>query len=136
MARHHGLERRASPLFVEIFKLDLGEHTVILQTRGEALEKIQNRLVTGLGQRDERGRSSHLVSNDLREWTPLCNLHRSFPAFAVSGVAVRDDELLLAGRVFVDKTPFGWGLLRSDGRNFEARPVPLPLAPPRTIGQG
>ena len=35
---------------------------------------------------------------------------------------------MLAGRVFVDDTAFGWGLLCSDGRNFEARPVPLPLA--------
>ena len=78
--------------------------------------------------RSEHGRSSHLVSTDLCEWSHLTQLVSSFPAFAVSGVAVRDDELLLAGRVFVDDTAFGWGLLRSDGRNFEARPVPLPLA--------
>jgi hypothetical protein len=78
--------------------------------------------------RSEHGRSSHLVSTDLCEWTHLTQLVSSFPSFAVSGVAVRDDDLLLAGRVFVDNTAFGWGLLRSDGRNFEARPVPLPLA--------
>ena len=78
--------------------------------------------------RSEHGRSSHLVSTDLCEWSHLTQLVSSFPAFAVSGVVVGDDELLLAGRVFVDNTAFGWGLLRSDGRNFEARPVPLPLA--------
>jgi hypothetical protein len=78
--------------------------------------------------RNERGRSSHLVSTDLVDWVPLPDLAHSFPAFAVSGVAARDNELLLAGRVYVDDTPFGWGLLRSDGRTFEARPVPLPLA--------
>jgi hypothetical protein len=78
--------------------------------------------------RSDAGRSSHLVSTDLREWTPLLQLAHSFPAFAVSGVAVRNGEMLLAGRIFVDNTAFGWGLLRSDGRSFEARPVPLPLA--------
>ncbi|MCU1361182.1 MAG: hypothetical protein JWN99_2471, partial [Ilumatobacteraceae bacterium] len=78
--------------------------------------------------RNERGRSSHLVSTDLCRWTAFPNLVTSFPAFAVSGVAVRENDLLLAGRVFVDNTAFGWGLLRSDGRVFEARPVPLPLA--------
>jgi hypothetical protein len=78
--------------------------------------------------RNERGRTSHLVSHDLVEWRSLTNLDDSFPTFAVAGVAVRDDELLLVGRVFIDDTAFGWGLLRSDGRTFEARPVPLPLA--------
>jgi hypothetical protein len=78
--------------------------------------------------RSEHGRSSHLVSTDLRHWAPLSQLTDSFPAFAVSGAAVRNGDLLLAGRIFVDNTAFGWGLLRSDGRNFEARPVPLPLA--------
>jgi hypothetical protein len=77
---------------------------------------------------DERGRSSHLVSTDLGEWRQLHELASCFPAFAVSGVAVSDDGLLLAGRLFVEDTPFGWGLLRSDGSTFEARPVPLPLA--------
>lgn len=78
--------------------------------------------------RSEHGRSAHLMSTDLREWSPLSKLTDSFPAFAVSGAAVRNGDLLLAGRIFVDNTAFGWGLLRSDGRNFEARPVPLPLA--------
>ena len=78
--------------------------------------------------RCERGRSWHLVSDDLCRWTHLSQVVSSFPSFAVSGAAVRDGDLLLAGSVFVDKTAFGWGLLRSDGRNFEARPVPLPLA--------
>jgi hypothetical protein len=78
--------------------------------------------------RSEHGRSSHLVSPDLAEWTLLPQLADSFPAFAVSGVAGRPGDLLLAGRIFVDNTAFGWGLLRSDGRMFEARPVPLPLA--------
>jgi hypothetical protein len=78
--------------------------------------------------RSELGRSSHLVSTDLCNWTHLPQLVSSFPAFAVSGAVVRGGELLLAGRVFDDDTAFGWGLLRSDGRNFEARPVPLPLA--------
>jgi hypothetical protein len=78
--------------------------------------------------RSEHGRSSHLVSTDLCRWTHLTQMVSSFPAFAVSGVAIRNGDLLLAGRVFVDNTAFGWGLLRSDGRNFEARPVPLPLA--------
>ena len=78
--------------------------------------------------RSEHGRSSHLISTDLREWAALSQLTDSFPAFAVSGAAVRNGDLLLAGRIFVDSTAFGWGLLRSDGRSFEARPVPLPLA--------
>jgi hypothetical protein len=78
--------------------------------------------------RSEQGRSSHLVSTDLCRWTQLTQLGTSFPAFAVAGVAVRNGHLLLAGRVFVDNTAFGWGMLRSDGRTFEARPVPLPLA--------
>lgn len=78
--------------------------------------------------RSDTGRSSHLVSTDLREWTPLLQLSHSYPAFAVSGAAVRNGDVLLVGRIFVDNTAFGWGLLRSDGRSFEARPVPLPLA--------
>jgi hypothetical protein len=78
--------------------------------------------------RSEHGRSSHLVSTDLCSWTQLTSMISSFPAFAVAGAAVCGSDLLLAGRVFVDNTAFGWGLLRSDGRAFEARPVPLPLA--------
>jgi hypothetical protein len=78
--------------------------------------------------RSEHGRSTHLVSPDLVEWTSLYQLAASFPAFAVSGAAIRNGDLLLVGRVFVDNTAFGWGLLRSDGLTFEARPVPLPLA--------
>jgi hypothetical protein len=78
--------------------------------------------------RSQHGRSSHLVSHDLRTWSPQLQLSISFPAFAVSGAAVRNDHLMLLGRVFVDNTAFGWGLLRSDGLSFEARPVPLPLA--------
>lgn len=78
--------------------------------------------------RNEVGRSSHFVSNDLRSWTVRDVLSVGFPAFAVSGAAVSDGDLLLAGRVFVDNTAFGWGLLRSDGHSFQARPVPLPLA--------
>jgi hypothetical protein len=78
--------------------------------------------------RNERGRSSHLVSTDLCQWTPLSELVTSFPTFGVSGVAVTDHGLLLAGRLFVDDTAFGWGLLLGDGRTFAARPVPLPLA--------
>jgi hypothetical protein len=76
----------------------------------------------------EHGRSSHLVSPDLCTWTQLTQMISSFPAFAVSGAAVREHELVLTGRVFVDDTAFGWGLLRSDGRSFEAQPVPLPIA--------
>ncbi|MGE0139117.1 MAG: hypothetical protein AB7L17_17665 [Ilumatobacteraceae bacterium] len=78
--------------------------------------------------RSERGRTSHLISTDLCTWTQLMQVASSFPAFAVAGAAVCGADLLLAGRVFVDNTAFGWGLLRSDGRAFEARPVPLPLA--------
>lgn len=76
----------------------------------------------------ERARSLHLVSSDLADWQPLDGLSSSFPAFAVTGATVRQGELLLAGRVFVEEIPFGWGLLRSDGVDFTSRPVPLPLA--------
>lgn len=97
-------------------------------TAGGLISLVRHRDEWHLFARHTDGRSAHFVSTDLYQWSPRSALAHSFPAFAVSGAAVGRDGLLLAGRIYVDEMPFGWGLLCSDGRTFEARPVPLPLA--------
>ncbi|MEK7425762.1 MAG: hypothetical protein AAB131_18210 [Actinomycetota bacterium] len=79
------------------------------------------------------GRTTHHVSDDLVRWERRSEIDRSFPAFGVSGVAAVADQLLLAGRVVVDRSAYGWGLLACDGEAFEARPAPVPLSSQLTV---
>lgn len=79
------------------------------------------------------GRTTHHVSDDLVRWERRSEIDRSFPAFEVSGVAAVADQLLLAGRVVVDRSAYGWGLLACDGEAFEARPAPVPLSSQLTV---
>jgi hypothetical protein len=74
------------------------------------------------------GHTTHHVSTDLAVWQPHAELHRTFPAFSVTGVAIVGDRMVLAGRVVVDHSTYGWGMLASDGTTFEARQVPVPLS--------
>jgi hypothetical protein len=81
--------------------------------------------------RGRNGGSVHLVASaDLATWRVCPTLGVDFPAFVVSGACVVDGALLLAGRVFVDRLVFGWGLLSGGADGFVARQVPSTLASP------
>jgi hypothetical protein len=81
--------------------------------------------------RGRHGGSVHVVATaDLATWRVCPTLGADFPAFAVSGACAVNGSVLLAGRVFVDRLVFGWGLLSGGLDGFEPRQVPSTLASP------
>lgn len=81
--------------------------------------------------RSRHGGSVHVVATaDLATWRVCPTLGAEFPAFVVSGASAVNGSMLVAGRVFVDRLVFGWGLLAGGVDGFVPRQVPSTLASP------
>lgn len=128
-AHHDGVVRVRSGAWPEL--RDTGTIDVLADDLAVPVALVWSNNEWHLFARSRNGGSVHVVATaDLATWRVCPTLGAEFPAFVVSGACAVNGSMLVAGRVFIDRLVFGWGLLVGGADGFVPRQVPSTLASP------